>query len=54
VDRDLSLPARINNPETVKENVPFATIQIILPISVPISTRLDPLLRSSGDLHLRG
>jgi hypothetical protein len=54
VDRDLSLPARITNPETAKENVPFATIQVILPISVPILTRLDPLLRSRGDLHLHG
>ena len=54
VDRDLSLPARITNSETVKENVPFVTIQIILPISVPILTRLDPLLKNRGDLHLRG
>jgi hypothetical protein len=54
VDRDLSRSARITSPETVKENVQFATIQIILPISVPILTRLDLLLRSRGDLHLLG
>jgi hypothetical protein len=43
VDRDLSRPARTSSPETLKENVQFATIRITLLISVPILTRLDPL-----------
>jgi hypothetical protein len=62
LDKDLSLPARITNPETVKEKYPICDDPdhliiiimlllnhelegdfIILPISVPILTRLDPL-----------
>jgi hypothetical protein len=54
VDRDLSQPARTSSPDTLKENAQFATIRITLLISVPILTRLDPLLRSRRDLHLRG